>query len=167
MAAPVSGWRMLKASPSSSAPARCSGAAGMLLFCIVRTRPDSTASRNAPRSFAGTCQQTLALQFLSALIARTAQLRGRLPAGNRAINFLGSASAASAPTPRPPGTPRAASQAPASRRLHAYIETSLLACCMLHHCCWPKQRMRLLRLPSRPRQRSSFLLDTWSRTLSM
>ena len=59
VAAPVSGWRMLNASPSSSAPARCSGAAGMLLFCIDRTRPDSTASRNAARSFAGTCQHAL------------------------------------------------------------------------------------------------------------
>lgn len=45
---------MLNASPSSKAPGRCSGAAGMSLFCMLRMRPASTAARKGSRSCSGT-----------------------------------------------------------------------------------------------------------------
>ena len=46
---------MLKASPSSSAPGVCIGAAGMSLFCMLRMRPAFTASKKDSRSCFGTC----------------------------------------------------------------------------------------------------------------
>jgi hypothetical protein len=75
--APVSGWRMLNASPSSSAPGRCSGAAGISLFCMLRMRPAPTASRNAACSCAGTCACAAPLRdrTLSSHCDSTARLR--------------------------------------------------------------------------------------------
>ena len=45
---------MLKESPSRSAPGQCSGAAGMHLFCMLRTEPEAAASRKLLRSCSGT-----------------------------------------------------------------------------------------------------------------
>jgi hypothetical protein len=47
MPPPVSGWRMLKASPSRSAPGWCSGLAGISLFCMLRMLPLSIACGQA------------------------------------------------------------------------------------------------------------------------
>ena len=46
---------MLKASPSSSAPAGCSGLEVTCLFCMQRMRPTLTASAKLARSASGTC----------------------------------------------------------------------------------------------------------------
>ena len=54
-ASPVRGWRMLKASPSSRAPGQCRGAAGMLLFCMLRASPEAAATRKLALSSSGTC----------------------------------------------------------------------------------------------------------------
>ena len=52
---------MLKASPSSSAPGVCMGAAGMSLFCMLRMRPALTASKKGSCSCCGTCTSALQL----------------------------------------------------------------------------------------------------------
>jgi hypothetical protein len=52
---PVSGCRMLKASPSMSAPAGCSGWLVTCLFCMHRMRPCLTASSKAGRRVEGIC----------------------------------------------------------------------------------------------------------------
>ena len=48
---------MLKASPSSRAPGQCRGAAGMLLFCMLRASPEAAATRKLALSSSGTCTQ--------------------------------------------------------------------------------------------------------------
>jgi hypothetical protein len=56
MPPPVSGCRMLKASPSMSAPAGCSGWLVTCLFCMHRMRPCLTAASKAVRRQSGTCR---------------------------------------------------------------------------------------------------------------